>query len=164
MDLQFEEVVVHNPALGATAQWSFTRAYFDSRNQVVGPTLLEEMLVLPVVLHPPSAKALFRMKKSSGLSKALLDAPEIPVGLQRRLEGFANLSLSSLGVSLASGLMSLDPDTPWPRYQPVPKSLPRRLKPTDEALKAIVGAAKRLGWWISQEEFATTCSLLRIRF
>lgn len=164
MDLNFEQTIVHNPALGATALWSFSREYFDTQEQTVGPTLPETVLVLPIVFHHRSARAVHRMKKASGFAKAMLDEPQLPVGLQRRLEGFSEVSLASLNLATASGLLDLDPDQPWPRFVPGTKTLPTGLQPLSEDTKQVLNAAKRLGWWLAQEDLRFVCSLLKVRF
>lgn len=164
MKLSFESSIVFNDAVGAVALWQFSRAYLDARNQAVGASLPEALLVLPIVFHRRSADAIHRMKQSSGLAKALLDEPELPAGLQRRLESFCDTSLSSLSLALASGLLQLDPDKPWPRYIPKLKSLPSGLQPSTDDVKQVVDAAKRLGWWIAHEDFNALCSMLQVRF
>lgn len=164
MDLNFERTIVHNQALGATAIWHFSRAYFDTLEQTAGPTLPEALLVLPIVFHKRSADVLHRMRQASGLAKALLDEPELPVGLQRRLEGFAEVSLRSLSLAVSSGLLRFDRDEPWPRYLPAQKTIPTALKPLNADVKQVCDAATRLGWWLANEELSVLCSLLRVRF
>lgn len=164
MNLNFEQTIVHNPAFGAIALWEFSRAYFDALGQTAGPTLPETVLVLPIVFHSRSAQAVHRMNKASGLAKAMLDAPELPVGLQRRLEGLAGVSLASLNLAITSDILDVDPDQPWPRYIPRRKTLPAALRPLSEDTKKVLGAAKRLGWWLAQEDLSFVCSLLNVRF
>jgi ABC-three component (ABC-3C) system Middle Component 3 len=164
MDLGFETAIVHNPAIGAVGLWGFSRAYFDSRDQTDGPSLPMLMLVLPIAFHMRSAVALERMKSTSGLAKAMLDEPEMPVGLQARLEGLADSSLSSLSVATASKLLGIDPDTPWPRFVPLRKTVPGGLKPQSLESRRILAAAKRLGWWFAQDDLDSVCAVLRVRF
>ncbi len=160
----FEQTVVQNIALGATTLWSFCDAFFETTQQTRGPTLPETLLVLPIVLHERSATRLWRMRANSGLARALMDEPEIPAGLQKRMEGLFSLSSSSLALSVSSDLIRVDPDRPWPRYLPARQSLPAGLKPAGEETKRIHGAARRLGWWFADETIVSTASLLRVRF
>ena len=164
MDILFESRVAHNAALGSTALWQFTRAYFDSQEQRSGPSLPLLMLVLPVVFHRRTAIKLQNMKSASGFAKALLDDPELPVGLQARLEGFSDASFAAIRLSVSAGLLECDPDRPWPRYTPSRKTLPADLRPVDDDTRAIVGAAKRLGWWFAHEDLVSICSLLHVKF
>ena len=164
MRAAIEQVVVHNPILGATALWSFSSAYHGIVNQMASPSLPEMMLVLPITYHRRSAKSLHRMMSTSGLSRAIREDPELPVGLQARLEGFADTSLDSLAVAVATGLLEVDPDKPWPRYVPGRKSLPNSARSSSSDSKMIVGAARRLGWWLAHESLLSTLAYLQVRF
>jgi hypothetical protein len=164
MDISFEIQIMQNQVVGAAALWNYSRSYFDAKDQIVGPSLPEMMLVLPIVFHKRTTEKLYRMRSASGLAKALAEDPEIPVGLQRRMEGLANATFSSLSTAVGSGLLQKDPEKPWPRYSPATKSLPAGLKPANEDVTQIMRAAVRLGQWNAQEEFNSWCSLLRVRF
>lgn len=164
MDLQFERTIVQNPAFGATAIWQFARAYFDTRGQTLGPQLPVTLLVLPMVMHRRTAMAIHRMNSESGLARALLVERELPVGLQRRLEGYVDLSFAAIDLGIASTLLEIDPDRPWPRYVPQPKKVPGGSVGNSDDVRMILNASKRLGWWFANEELLTLCSLLNVRF
>lgn len=148
MRLQFELEISQNPALGAMALWQFSRAYFDTAGKTEGPTLPLTLIVLPMVFHRRTTAAIFRMKSASGIWKALGDHPEIPAGLQARVESSLDLTLDSLDIALASCLLDVDRANPWPRYTPIRKSLPRELSIAPADVKQILAAAQRLGWWL----------------
>ena len=159
-----EAVVIQNPVMGATTLFTFARAYFDARNQERGPTLPDAMLVLPMAFHRRTAEAIHRMKSSSGLGKALMDAPELPAGLQERVEGYSRVSLTSLDTAVAAGILCVDADYPWPRYTPTRRTLPAAAVSSSLDVKTILAAAKRLGWWFANEDSDAVYSLLGVRF
>ncbi len=163
MSLLREVEVVQNPALGAIAIFQFSRAYYESSDQVHGPPLPTTLMLLPIILHEGSSRALHKMQRRSGLSKALSDYPELTVGLQKRMMAMQDLSLTSLQLALAAGLVALDKDHPWPRFTPVLRSLPDELAPVTSDTKVIVAAALRLGWWFSGESVGVLCHMLNVR-
>jgi len=164
MERHFEHTVVQNVALGATALWYFSSAYYAERKQAEGPTLIASMLVLPLVFHRRTATAIHAKNRSGGLLKAMREQPEIPAGLQRRLQATASTSLQSLNVAIGVGLLEVDPDQPWPRFTPRRTTPPADLKPSSEDVKVVCHAAQRLGWWFAGEDFDTICNRLRVRF
>lgn len=163
MTLQFEQHIVQNPALGATALWHFARAYFDTKDQTEGPDLPATLLVLPMVFHRRTALAISKMKSASGLWKALYDNPEIPAGLQLRVESLATISLDALSIAVATSLLELDRAEPWPRYTPVLKSLPREVAAASEDVSRVHAASQRLGWWFAFEDSTALFSRLHVR-
>ena len=163
VNLRFEQEITQNPALGALALWQFSRADFDERGHTEGPELPETLLVLPMVLHQRTARTIHRMQAASGLMKALYDQPEIPAGLQLRVESLGPMTLDALAVGLACSLIELDRADPWPRYVPLRRELPREIAPVSNDVRQIVAAAQRLGRWFAREDFATLCSRLHVR-
>ena len=163
MRLQFESEIVHNPVLGAMALWQFARAYFETTAQTEGPELPVALLVLPMVFHRRTAATIYRMKRASGLWKALHEHPEIPAGLQRRVESFADLSLESLSAAIAGSLLSFDRAVPWPRYTPVMKTMPEEMASPSQDVAQIYAAAQRLGWWFANQDTTTLCARLHVR-
>ena len=159
-----EAVVIQNPVLGATAIFTFVRAYFDASDRERGPTLPDAMLVLPMAFHRRTAQAIHRMKSGSGLGKALMDAPELPAGLQERVEGYSRISLASLDTAVASGIVVVAQDQPWPRFTPTRSTLPATAVSSSPDVKTVLAAAKRLGWWFAKDDCETVYSLLSVRF
>lgn len=164
MKLDFEQTVIMNPALGAATLFVFCSAYFGRAKHTLGPTLPEVMLVLPITFHARTAASIWRKQADSGLARAVLDFPELSAGLQVRMEAFALLSTNSLAVATSTGLLEVDPDSPWPRYHPARRTLPSALVGSVDDTKRIHGAARRLGWWLAEETLNSTASLLRVRF
>lgn len=164
MDLQFEQVIVQNAAIGAVALWRFVATYFETTQQTDGPELPVVMLVLPIVFHERSSESICRMKSASGLLKALVEYPEMPAGLQIRLEATAHLTLQSLNLAISTSLLRLDRAQPWPRYTPARNSLPAPLSPAQPDTKRILAASQRLGWWFAAEDVSSLSRLLNVQY
>jgi hypothetical protein len=160
----FEHDVVQNVSLGATALWTFARAYMDKVEGREGPELPMCVVVLPIVYHQRTANAIHRMQSDSSLLKALQEEPQFVVGLQRRLEALATRSFQSLNVAVASSLLEWDPATQWPRLTPNQKTLPNDLQGSLGDVPVILAAAKRLGWWFAKEDVASLCLRLGVVF
>lgn len=152
MNPNMEHDVVQNVALGATALWTFARAYMDKADGREGPELPLCMLVLPIVYHRRTADAIHRMQSSSGLLSALEKEPQLVVGLQRRVEALSTRSLKALNLAIASSLLTWDRATPWPRVTPGQRTLPNGLGAGLGDVPVILSAAKRLGWWFAEED------------
>jgi hypothetical protein len=164
MELSLERTIVHNPALGALSLWSFSREYIDFGKNDLGPSLPMTMLVLPLVLHRQSMLNIRRMRKASGLLKAVSEHPELAVNLQERIEWFSDLTFSSLLLACSTPLLSVERGVDWPHFFPKRKGLPEELQPVADDIKGTLSAARRLGAWLSQIEFGIACSLLHVQF
>lgn len=164
MSLDFEFEVIRNPLLGAAALWEFSNSYFQEAKQLSGASLPMMMLVLPIVYHKRTVETIRRKQKRSGLLKALSENPEITVGLQERVEAMSDLSLRTLSVACAAGLVHRQATSGWPIYVPELKRLPVSVVPIIDEGKAILGSSRRLGAWFAQEDFVATISRLRVEF
>ena len=69
MNSLFESNLVQNQALGATAIWQFAAAYYKQRAKIEGPSLAATMVVLPMVFHDATVRA-------------IADRPGLTVGLE----------------------------------------------------------------------------------
>jgi hypothetical protein len=163
MSIDFEVELAQNAGVSTVALWSYSRAFFEERSETEGPELPQMLLVLPMVLHRRTAVTLHRMQVQSGLMKALLDHPEIPAGLQLRMESLAGRTLDALAFAIGCRLLDRDRADPWPRYTPLGKALPQAIQPTTDDVKQICAAAHRLGRWFAHEDFTMLCTRLRVR-
>jgi hypothetical protein len=157
-----EYEVVQNPSLGAMAHWQFVKAWGDTADE--HPILPWILLVLPLVYHARSSDAFAGTNQASGISMALQKEPEIPVGLQERVEGMADISLAALQLAVSTRLLERIPGNPWPSFVAVEKSLPTERQPQDKGNRVPLRAAKRLGAWFSQMTLAHACTLLNVSF
>jgi hypothetical protein len=164
MNLSLERELIHNPVLGATALWSFCSEYVSTSEQDDRPSLPVVMLVLPIVLHRRSMLTIRRMKKKSGLLKAVTEHPELTVGLQERLELFADLTLTSLLLACSTPLLTRERDREWPAYSLGRKTLPEEIRPVADDMTGMVSASRRLGAWYAPIEAPVICHLLQVNF
>lgn len=146
----FEERLVQNPLLGASLLWEFTRKYETHGNVAQGASLLVLIPVLPLLLHRASAEKLRGMQFDSGLAKLLIEFPTIRFDLQRRIAAFSALSLSSLNLACAAGLLRRMPLVAAPVFMTMATKLPPQViaKGTPAVMKL---AARRLGAFFRDE-------------
>ena len=158
--------VIHNPLLCGVVLWRFARSHYEVTPQAEPAILPKVMLVLPIVLHAQSAAVVGRMRKASGLARAIADAPEIRMGFQERLEGFAEETFRGINMAHAAGLVKLATHDGWPSLVPAvrPQSLPKALGPFSEDCRQMVHAADRLGVWFATASLQVLCTLLSARF
>ncbi len=156
--------LLQNPMIGAVVQWSAIDAAYRESGSEHGLSLPALMLVVPMVFHRRTVEAIKGKRRISGLAKAIEDQPQIPLGLQRRLERFAGLSLQSIDFGLSAGLFLQVPGEPWPTYIPTRRSVPPDyLHPSDDVAD-MLKAAQRVGWWITTSSLSSAALLLKVQF
>lgn len=166
MELEFEQRVVHNAALGAVILWNFSIEYFSYTSQIEGPDLPKLLLILPMTFHRKTSETIRGMKRSSGLLKALADQPLIQIGLQQRLLQFADCTNSSLLWACSAGLVRMDTGDNWPRLIPVERSpkTAKELSPSSEDVRDMLKVTKRLGPWFAETSTEALFLALDLRF
>ncbi len=150
MLIDFEEAIVYNPMVGAVALWEFTRKYETHRHSTEGVNLLAIMPVLPILMQRAAAEKLSGMRFESGLAKFLIEHPIVKVELQERLAAFSALSLSSLNIACAAGLLERMPAIARPLFITRAKNLPGEIR-LQGAPAVIALAARRLGAFFRDE-------------
>lgn len=146
----FEERLVQNPLLGAGLLWEFTRKYETHRSVAQGASLLVLMPVIPILLHRASAEKLKGMQFDSGLAKLVVEYPTMKFELQRRIAAFSALSLSSLNVACAVGLLQQMPLVTGPVFVTKIARLPEQVRA--KGTPAVMSlAARRLGAFFRDE-------------
>jgi hypothetical protein len=150
--------LVQNPAFGSLLLWSFGRGY---QAEKIGdlPPLTSFFLVLPLLLHSPTLEELRSTNRSSGLSKLvskLAERRERLFAVHDRSLAMRELTLQSVAVGLATGLMHVDYETALVRSNDV-----RPPKPP-ERLKYHVAGAEKLGQWFARLPPSQIFSLLEV--
>ncbi len=161
MKTNFEIELVRNTAFGAVALWRFARSWTDQTDRASFPSLPIMMLVMPMVCHEATVKAIAFRNKDGALLKALAEDRTVVLGLQRRMESFAARTFRSLNMAIASNLITID-RAGGVAIQPTRASQPF-VFPSDDAKDAIQ-AADRLGHSIALSGVETSCTLLGVRF
>ena len=155
--------VIQNECLGAMVQWQFVKSWenhSDGRT-VIMPWLL---LILPLTYHDRSATAIARTNQASGIRLALQRDPESLVGLQRRVQHLATMSLSSLQIAVSTGLLTQTMRDDWPGYLTARKTLPGECQPQNPSNKIPLHAARRLGAWFAPMALRDALAILNVRF
>lgn len=164
MRADFEQSILQNPALGALCIWQFCLSQHEKSGHSCQQTILELLLVLPMVFHKSTAQAIHNMNFNSGLLKALSEAPDIPIGLSERVRALHGVSLQSINLAVAAKLISRVPDTIVPEFTPKRRGMPDRVDTSDPEVKAMLGAARRLGAWFHRDTLPIICNLLQVKF
>ena len=146
----FEERLIQNPLTGAVVLWEFTKKFETHRSTAQGVSLLLIMPVLPIIFQSTYADKLKGMQFESGLAKLLDEAPTVRVDLQRRVAAFSALTLASINVACAAGLLQRMPSVTAPVFVTRIPRLPGELVPKGPS--AVLGlAARRLGAFFRDE-------------
>ncbi|MBB2818027.1 UNVERIFIED_ORG: hypothetical protein GGD59_001251 [Rhizobium esperanzae] len=148
--------LVQNPALGALLLWRFGKSYQDER--LFEPAFMHPFFViLPLLYHVPTLDRIRSTNDSSGLSlfaKKMAEERELLVSVQVRALKMRDLTLSSIGAAISSGLMNLSYDTGRLRSNEA-----RPPKPP-ERLKYHVAGAEKLGHWFARLSLDQAFALL----
>ncbi|WP_129567265.1 three component ABC system middle component [Agrobacterium sp. CFBP2214] len=148
--------LVQNPALGALLLWRFGKSYQEVR-LVEAAQLHSFFVVLPLLYHAPTLDCIRSTYESSGLSqftKKLGEERELLIAVQERALKMRELTLSSVGTAISSGLMHLSYDTGRLRSNEA-----RPPKPP-ERLKYHVAGADKLGRWFGRLSLDQAFALL----
>jgi len=162
MDLQFETRLAQNAGLGAVVLWQFAESYMKATENESAPSLFKALLVVPLCVHKPTVEAVWRMQFKSGIVKALSDHPEIPVGLNARVESMLFLSFRSLSLACGVGLLKAERAQPVPRYWSRRRTLPPDFSTESADVKSILGASRRMGRWFAEVEEVALFQLLMV--
>lgn len=162
MDILFESNLVQNAGLASCAIFEAVRGFYEVRNEEAGMPFPFVFLVLPLVFHKRTADGMKDRKGKGLLFKAIKDDPEIPVGLQARMEALYERSWEALSLAMAAKTLALDPDTAevFPRVRALPKEALPQLSP----VKDILNAAKRVGKAFAEHSEEEILRILKVVF
>jgi hypothetical protein len=158
---EFDELdIVQNPAVGAFALWSYTHQFYVSTQAAAGPTLPMLMVVLPMVFHEDTLRSIKARHLNGGLHLAIAEDRTLPIGLQERMVSTAPITLRSLNLALAAGLVGFDREAG--EFFPLKRTLPPVGVGSDTS--ELCKGAKRLGHWFSTLSLQQVMNLLQVRF
>ena len=140
-----EVQAMQNPALGAGLIWRFACGYSPKDKSENGMPFPLAFIVLPTVLHERTRNELSSTRLSSGARKfeeKFKDKGDVIFALNQRAIGMRDLSLRSVSLAVASGLLTLVPDwgSLWPRLYTKPPVI-------EKAVSELLTAAEKLGSW-----------------
>lgn len=160
MDFLFEQKFIQNTALGAHLLWVAVKECYEQNERKSGIPFPLIFLILPLLFHKATAISLSKKKRPGALFKAISENREIPLGLQQRMEGFAEETLKSLNICVSSDLLHIDIEEQM-EIVPLKNS---HMGYTGYDTKILIQAAKRVGQCFSELNFEQICSYLNIRF
>jgi hypothetical protein len=152
--------IVQNPALGAHSLWTFTSAYFARVQKKRGPRFALAFIVLPIVFNEEAAETIASKNLDGGLFRALADDRALFLNLQARMESMASLTLSSMNLSFASGLLKYDRQ----QAELIPGRRRDPFNGVAEVSRNIMAASRRLGTWTAELSDEQLFAILAVRF
>jgi hypothetical protein len=160
MDFLFEQRFIQNSVWGAHLLWVAVKECYERNERRSGISFPLLFLILPLSFHKSTAKALYNKKYPGALFKAISENREIPLGLQKRMEGLAQQTLKSLNFCVSSGLLSVDKEDQV-EIVPIKNS---KMNYSGYECKLSINAAKRIGQSFSELNIEQICRHLNIRF
>lgn len=160
MDLLFEQKLTHNTALASHLISVAIRECFETNLRKSGVEFPLVFTILPLVFHKQTAETLATKKRPGVLIKAISENREIPLGLQERMEGLADLTLGAINLGFSTNLFYLDVNGSM-------ELVPGENSGMDFShpkIKTAVNAAKRVGQSCSELSLEQICIYLNIRF
>lgn len=162
MKLALREVqAVQNPALGAVLLWRFTIGYCPETATRGGAPMPLCFLVLPMTMHTATCDEITSTQAASGLrafEQKFKSDGDYLLAIHHRMLSMRVLSLRSLRIALATGLVTLVPSdgSVWPRT--------RDIVTPDPSVKRLVAAAEKLGRWFGELNAYEIAGILRVEF
>ena len=162
MDVLFEKNLVQNSGLASCAVFEAVAAFYEMRNSERGLPFPFVFLVLPLVFHKRTVDSVKTRVGKGTLFKAIKDNPEIPLGLQARMESLAERTFDALSLAISSETVAIDPETS--QLIPLVKSLPKSALPVLQPVKDILKASKRIGQAFAEHSEEEILAILKVVF
>lgn len=157
-----EVQAMQNPALGAALLWRFACGYNPKDTNGNGVPMPLAFIVLPIVLHTRTRDEVHATQASSSVRKfedKFREQGDLLLAINQRTIAMRPLSLRSLQLALASGLLTLLPDqgTLWPRTYTATAG-------TGKSVEGLMKAAEKLGTWCAPLSLFELSGILRVEF
>jgi len=157
-----EVQAMQNPALGAVLIWRFACGYSPKRENGRGIPVPLAFLVLPVVLHGRTRAGVDSTNLASGFRKfedKFEEHADLLLAINHRTFAMRPLSLRSVSIALAAGLLTLLPEQAalWPRTY-------ARAAGATNSMVGLMKAAEKLGTWCAQLSLFEVSGILRVEF
>lgn len=162
MDVLFEKNLVQNSGLASCAVFEAVIAFYEIKNSERGMPFPFVFLVLPLVFHKRTVDSVKNRAGKGTLFKAIKDNPEIPLGLQARMESLAERTFDALSLAISSGTVAIDQETS--QLIPLVKSLPKSALPVLQPVKDILKASKRIGQAFAEHSEEEILAILKVVF
>jgi hypothetical protein len=154
--------IIKNAALGSALIGEAAYSYYKATEYVNGIDLFRSILVLPMLFHTPTVKAIHRMEFKSGLIKAVLENKIILNGLDERVTDTLETTFRSIQIGKDSRLYRFDKFDDGFQLTPLRPKFPTLVKNQPEKIRHMFAAAQRLGVWF-HHDLASLYKMLQIR-
>lgn len=158
-----ETEIIQNPALCAFVLWRFGLGFQSEDGH---PAILPlAFLVLPLVLHRPTLDMITSTRKASGIAlfaAKLGEERELLFAVHERALAMRPLTLQSIGMGVAGGLLTLDYNAATLRANTPEPDAPKPKLP--ERIRSFSGAADKIGYWFSKVSLNQVASTLVVEF
>ncbi len=155
--------IVQNPALCAFVLWRFGLGFQSEDGR---PAILPlAFLVLPLVLHRQTLEMINSTRKVSGLAlfaAKLGEQRELLFAVHERALALRHLTLQSIGMGVASSMLTLDYDAATLRANTPEPDAPKPKLP--ERIRSFSSAADKIGYWFSKVTLRQVASTLAVEF
>lgn len=162
MDILFEKNLVQNQGLASCAMFEAVVSFFTARNAETGMPFPMVFLVLPLAFHKRTADSIKNRAGKGTLFKAIKDNPEIPIGLQARMEGLYDRTFEALSLAICAETIAFDPETG--ELLPRRKELPDETLPILPPAKDVLKAARRIGTAFAEHSVEEILTILKVVF
>lgn len=156
-----EVQIMQNPALGAVLVWRFVCGYCPATESSVGAPFHLAFLALPLILHEKTRAGIESTHKGSGLryfETKFADEKDRVSAVHERAMVLRDLSLRSVRLGIATGLLTLDPSSGvlWPRSRSTPPA--SIIAP----IKRLADSGEKLGLWARQLSLPEIVGILKV--
>lgn len=148
-----DQNLIQNSALACFLLSSFVHQYEELTAKTASPSLMKTLLVLPIVWHKASCKAIYLRKTTTPLHSVLVEVPCVRANFQDRLGAFAQVSCQGLNLACATGLLERKLIKGEPHISAAFSRWPKNSKPTD-APTEMLHAVDRLAFWFKDSHTA----------
>jgi hypothetical protein len=164
--LNQEVKAVQNPALGATVLWRSVVGYEQGNGRGESTPLPILFLLLPILLHEETARMVASTNRASGLRKfaekffGTQAKADLVFAIHTRALAMRGLTLDSLRISIAGGLLSVDSAS----ASAFALSKTPAAAGIAESVRDLLRSAEKLGYWLGELTLHEIGIILRVSF
>jgi hypothetical protein len=138
---------IQNEAIGALALYTFVKSYYTKTGRNNGPQFGFIFPLLPIVFNEECNTNLNKIRRytKQRYFTLLIENPGFPVGLQKRMEDMADLTINSFNVALNKKILLYNTETT--EIRPSPRVSFSAIKYEDNV--KIIHSADLLGRWFA---------------
>jgi hypothetical protein len=155
---------IQNTALSAVLIWRATAGFSEASDGTPCPLPLL-FLILPILYHEDTAALAIQTRKASGLqlfakkfSETTTNKSDVLLGISPRAIVMRRQSLEALRLAISSRLIALRRDN----GDAFPVSTTAPIANTPQAVRPLLNAAEKIGYWFGQRTLFEIQQLLKV--